>query len=193
MRPGFQEALRQFRLEDPSSLIRRNARRLRQRAYVLDPSRLMVGTLVRVALYRHAYDGKRKKTVWIGARIDETIRDVLRQDIEDEQALHPIAEPLQSRYAFLVNALQIGPRFARRACILMNMLPEPVRKITFEVICMLESKADLAAQGLGSPAEVDERLRAGLQRLADGGIGFRLESLKRDLEHPLDLKGGVDA
>jgi hypothetical protein len=54
--PRFQQAMREFRLESPGKLIRRNARRLRERAYLLDPSRLMMSTLVRMVRHRDNYN-----------------------------------------------------------------------------------------------------------------------------------------
>ena len=191
--PSFQETLREFRLEDPRRLVRRNARRLRERALLLDPSRLMMGTMVRIAMFRDDFDGGTAIPAWIDERIDETIADLLVQDLEDERAGLPVKEPLQSRYAYLVRSLQIEAPRARRACILVNELPTSQRKVFFEIVCMLQPTRSLVEARLGKKKEITLLYEAALGTLERSGIGFRASNLSRGAGKPWDLSGGFDA
>ena len=191
--PSFHQTLRDFRLEDPSRLVRRNARRLRERALLLDPSRLMMSTLVGIVMQREEFDGSKALPAWIDDRIDEAITDLLTQDQEDERAGLPVKAPLQSRFAFLVRALQVDPAKVRRTCIRMNELPTPVRKVFFEIVCMLQPVRNLVEAGLGKKSEVTARFRSALEELERADLGFDSKNLHRGAGQPFDLMGGYDA
>ena len=191
--PRFRETLEEFRLEDPRRLVRRNARRLRERARLLDPSRLMMGTMARIVMKSDQFDGNKARPAWIDDRIDETIEDLLIEDQEDERAGLPVKEPLQSRYDFLVKSLQIETSKARLACIKVNELPGAERKVFFEVACMLEPTRKLVEAGLGKKGEIRNRLRSALAALENGGLGFDSRNFHQGTGKPFDLMGGYDA
>jgi hypothetical protein len=191
--PRFQQAMREFRLESPGKLIQRNARRLRERAYLLDPSRLMMSTLVRIVMHRDDYDGEKARPAWIDDRVDESIAELLTQDREDERSRLPLGEPLQTRFAHLARCLQIEPDKTRLACIRINELPTPTRKVFFELVCMLEPTRALVERGLGKKQELRALFRAALETLERSEIGFDSRNFHQGAGTPLDLTGGFDA
>ena len=191
--PRFRQALIDFRLEDPGKLVRRLARRLREGGYLLDPARLMLGTLARIAMLQDEFDGSMARPAWIDERIDETIQQLLTQDIEDERAGLPVNEPMQARFEHLVKGLQIAPARARATCIRIHELPPIKRRVFFEIVCLLEPVRKLVEVGLGSKKQVTTHLREALEFLESGDLGFRIENFHQGTGKPLDLLGGFDA
>ena len=192
--PQMKKALETFRLDDPARVVQQVATRMRERAHLVDQSRLFMGTLTRIAMYYETYDGEIPARDWVGERIDEAMHDQIVRDREDERRGLPILSPYQPRFEYLAGALGIPFEYTRMACIVVNSRPEDERRVFFETILMRRSISRLVSRGLGTRAELEAKLRSCLEALAESGVGFDLKTFQpRKGGKPFDIEGLGDA
>ncbi len=192
--PQMQKALETFRLEDPAQVVQQIVTRMRERAHLVDQSRLFMGTLTRIAMYYETYDGEIPPREWVGERIDEAMQDQIVRDREEERRGLPILSPYQPRFEYLAGALGIPFEYTRMACIVVNSRPDDERRVFFETIMMRRSISRLVSRGLGTRAQLEAKLRSCLQALAESGVGFDLSTFHpKKRGKPFDLGGMGDA
>lgn len=160
------EVLRRLSDGDPLGVHGAAETRLIERALLLDLPRLTLRAMARAAVRAPGYLGRPELEHWIGARVDEAISDLLREDREEERRGVPPREPWDNRYAFLSEAMGVDPALARRLCILLNDLEDRPRHAFFHMVVLKKSLRRYVAEGYGPPDRVRESLRVALASLS---------------------------
>ena len=110
--------------------------RLREMVYMIHPDRLRARAMARVAYGAAAgYDGRPPLLAWLRDRVDQSIEELLEEDLEEEQLGHPVEGIHLERYRTLIPpATGIDPKQARRACVFFNELPRAMREPFFRTV-----------------------------------------------------------
>jgi hypothetical protein len=138
---------------DPLQLSRRCARRLAQRALLLEAARVERRARARIALTAtletaRADSARGEGTRWVAEGVDAAIDDLLRAD-ERGAAREAVARRAPEAdddlpAAVLCGTLGIEPASLPRACATFNGLPEPTRRAFFAAVVEGESIASCA-------------------------------------------------
>jgi hypothetical protein len=184
--------LRALGISGPKKLVSRIQGRSRERALLVDQSRLFMRTLVRLSREYEHYDHRSSTRDWLNARIDGAMKDLMILDQEDERAGKPVLPPYQPRYSYLIGTLGITPSKCRLACIVLNDQAHETRRVFYEAIVMKRPLKELTIAGWGDRAKLESHLRSALRSLTDPTIGFRMEDLRTDpgFEFPGEAMGG---
>jgi hypothetical protein len=146
---------------DPAEIAPRCRDMLRERALLLDPTRLYVRSLARIAHAARRRGNRASLDEWLRDCIAKSIDDLVDEDRETESSGIPPSEPWDPRYAFLTEVLGLEPAIARRACVEFNLLPDRVRCAFFAVAIEGKTLRRFVAEGNGPPAVVrDDIARA---------------------------------
>lgn len=162
---------------DPLELEARCRERMFAQAYFIDPKRLLLRVVARVAYHAPRYRGEPRLDDWLISCIDESLGDLVDEDREAEASNLPPTAPWDPRYAFISEILGVEPALARRACLNFNMLPIETRRAFFAIAVEGKSIHRYVAEGNGPPQLVRERLDAALRAL-----GRKLELGLDDIE-----------
>jgi hypothetical protein len=114
-------------------------------AYLIDIDRLFHRAIARVA-YAAAlgYNGTPSLSQWLVDRINESIEELLQEDVASElSGLPPDAEE-EDYYSFLADAVEVEPVVARRMTIAFNGLAERQRRPFYQIAVLGESLDDYA-------------------------------------------------
>jgi len=153
------EVLRKIFDGDPLELLPRCEENLREQAILLDPSRLHLRAIARVAHAARRYDGAGGLDVWLRGQIERCVHELTEEDREFERQGLPAAGNSQARYAFVADVLGVETALARRACVAFNALPLQVRSVWFAMVVDGKSLHQCVAEGAGSTEQVLSRLR----------------------------------
>ena len=109
--------------------------RLIETALLIHPDRLLARAAARVAYgAAFGYYGDPPLAAWLCDRIDDSIEELLAEDIEDERGGVPPEGPNQHRYTRLIpREVGIAPEQCRLTCVVFNTLPESMRRPFFRV------------------------------------------------------------
>ena len=142
----------------------RCARRIRDRALLIDPGALGEFALLRIVHAELRVENGRWADESVGEQIDGAIRDLLIADEEAEATGQIERAPRDSPHAFLTLWFTIESALARSAAVRFNGLPERIRQVFFGVIIESKRPEDLAAsRSIGSgtiQADLNEAFRA---------------------------------
>jgi hypothetical protein len=156
--PSPSAILRRICDGDPLDFAGRTMRRIRERAFLMDSARLALRSMAYAAHSAPSYCGEPALSPWIDKQIDQAIQDFLEEDAYEEASGQPLTEPVDERYAFLVDLLGIPPAKARKACITFNGLPNKDRR-TFWAVCVEGTSIHrYVAEGHGPPKKVKQRI-----------------------------------
>jgi len=164
---------------DPAEIEPRCRELLREQALLLDPTRLYVRSLARVAHAARLHAKHASLDQWLRERIAESIDDLIEEDREAERSGIPPSEPWDPRYAFISEVLGLEPTIARRACADFNVLPHRVRHAFFAIAVEGTSIRRYVAEGHGPPARVKADL-AHAARILGRTIGSRMLDERED-------------
>jgi len=151
---------------DPLGIGRLGQRRLARAAYLLDPQRLFLRVLARVALEgasRHPPRG-RARARWLTQLVDESVFELLEEDrSEQAEGIEP-AMPTDARYARVARELECSELEARKICVAYNALPTESRGM-FQAVHVRQRELAQAARELGlelaaARLHLDEALEA---------------------------------
>lgn len=151
---------------DPLGFAGRCEARLRERALLVAPNRLLPRALARTARAAMSYRGTPPLANWLSARVDQAIEDCLLEDREDEHAHRPATDPRDSRYAFVAEVWGVPPAVARAACIVFNDLPSVVRRAWWALTVEGKSINRYVAEGHGPPQRVEARVKRAIQAMS---------------------------
>jgi hypothetical protein len=154
---------------DPAEIAPRCRDMLRERALLLDPTRLHIRSLARIAHAARRLGNDASLDDWLRECIAKSIDDLVDEDRESERSGIPPSEPWDPRYAFMTEVLGLEPTIARRACAEFNLLPHRVRCAFFAVAIEGKTIRRFVAEGNGPPAVV----RADIARAA-GILGIEI-------------------
>ncbi len=184
--------LRALGISGPQKLISRIQGRSRERALLVDQSRLFMRTIVRLSREYEHFDHRSSTRDWLNARIDSAMKDLMILDEEDQRSNKPVLPPYQPRYSYLIGTLGIEPSNARRGCIVLNDQPHETRRVFYEAIVMKRPLKELTIAGWGERPKLEAHLRAALRALTEPSVGFRMENLRTDpgFETPGEAAGG---
>jgi hypothetical protein len=119
---------------DPLELWPRCAERISEQAVLLQPDRLYMRVVARLAYSGPAYRGEPPLDAWIGERMDVSLRELLSDDLEEERRELPTGLEQDPRYVFLSKTLGIEIGLAPRVCNRFNNLPIEHRAAFFGVL-----------------------------------------------------------
>ena len=150
---------------DPLHLYGRAAAGVRAAARLLEVDRVHLRTLARVALAAPRYAGDPEFGVWVEARVEEAMEDLLRADREELRQGNAVLEPWDARFAFLTQSFGVPPGATLRASVAFNSLAPAVRRAFFRVVVEGKSVERCLAEGLGPRDELRERCRQAFRAL----------------------------
>lgn len=135
---------------DRLGLRERGRELLKSRAFLIDPERLFPCTAARVAHAAMDYRGTPPLADWLEGCILAAIRDVLRQDLQDELDHVPAQDPCDPNQKHLAGLLGMELPLARRALVIFHHFPTATRR-TFQAIGFEgKSLKRCVDQGLGT-------------------------------------------
>lgn len=143
----------------------RCARRLRERAYLLDPQRLETRALSRMAKLGPPTVSGVLPVSWMSNCIDDAVRDLIVEDAEEEALglVHP--RPLQSPHAFMVHWFALEGGRARTAAVRFNGLPDSVRETFHALTVEGLTVAECLRRGRGPEERLKREVRLALKAL----------------------------
>lgn len=157
---------------DPLRISEGCAGRIVERAVILDPDRLLLRAVARVAHAGFSYRGMPPFREWLRGCLDLAIDDLVREDVEYERSGMPIAETGDKLYRGVAEGLGIEPGLARRVCVEINTMEDDMRHAFFAVHVLRKTIHRHVAEGYGPPARVQALLKEALRRLRRiGGPG----------------------
>jgi hypothetical protein len=168
--PNSREVLARLMDGDPLEIDARCRERILSRALMLALRRVYLRAVARIAHQGPRYRGVPELDVWLAARIDEALDDLLAEDREEELSGVPPTSPWDPRFAFISETLGIEPALARRACLSFNVLPDEVRHAYFSIAVEGKSLHRYVAEGNGPPSRVREHLNQAL-----AALGLRID------------------
>ena len=137
---------------------------------LVDPKRLILRTLARVARASVAYQGVPPLDTWLQACIDRSIDELIREDFEEERRGIPVQKPFDARYWKFADFLGIEMSLARRMCNVFNYMEDDMRHVVFAVAIQGKTINRHVAEGHGPPQRVQALLDEGLRRLRTMGF-----------------------
>lgn len=108
---------------DPLELWPRSAEHIAERAVLMQPGRLYMRLVARLAFAGPSYRGDPALNDWIVERMDVSLRELLSDDLEEERRELPMGLEEDPRYVFLSKMLGIEIGLAPRVCNRFNHLP----------------------------------------------------------------------
>lgn len=188
---------------DPLELGARCQERIETMAYLLDPARLHLRVVARVAHAAARWRGKPALEPWLAERIDFSIRELIDEDREAQRSGIPPEEQWAAGDAFLSEVLGLEPTLARRACVAFNRQPFEVRSAYFAVAVQGKTVRQQAAEGNGEPAAVRANIMKAVRAISEAigrpfrGPGRPLDGPGRAVDEPGqpfdDPEGGANA
>jgi hypothetical protein len=158
---------------DPLRLRARSGRRLEAQALLLDADRVFLRALALTSRAAARYRGQPEIEDWLGARIDEALREILEEG-EDRPRPDGTGVPRgPDAFETLAAPLGLDPRAMSRACTRFHRLPFPDRRAFFDLVLHARSLDELARVSGENATEIARRARRGLETLlaADDGQG----------------------
>jgi len=150
---------------DLLELRQRCAGRTRERALLVDPERLYLHSLARMAQAAPQLGDSAWPAEWIVGRIDASLQDILMEDEREEGLGLVPADPWKAPHTFLMHWFGIEGRLARAAAVKFNGLPERRRRSFFDLVVEGKSIEDCVARGFGPPSELRDDVRAAFSAL----------------------------
>lgn len=151
---------------DPLELAARSAQILEERALLLPISRLRFRTLARIAYTARRYRGKPALSDFLQRRIDESLDELIEEDMLASNELDPEVDLSDPPYPRVAAILGIELPLTLAACAAFNTLPEAVRARSFPVLIQGRSISACASAGLGPPDEIVGSIRTALQAIS---------------------------
>ncbi|MEW6074232.1 MAG: hypothetical protein AB1726_16765 [Planctomycetota bacterium] len=128
--------LQQICADESLQIVELCEHRLAEQAFLIHPDRLVARSLARVA-YAAAlgYGGDPPLAAWLTGCVDQSIAELLSEDIEEERTGVPPEEESLRRYQELIPAeVGIAPELSRLTCIQFNTLPQALRIPFFRIV-----------------------------------------------------------
>lgn len=150
---------------DPMELRPRCVAKLRDGAWFVSLDRTHLRAAARTAYASRVYRGHPPLDVWLHARIDQSIEELVREEQEDERVQKVPGTPLDPLYAYIAAALGLEAPLARRACVALNRLPVETRATFFAVVLDRKSIHRRVAEGNGPPAAVHAALKTAMDAI----------------------------
>jgi hypothetical protein len=136
----------------------------------MQPDRLYLRLAARLAYAGTTYRGKPPLDAWIAERTAVSLRELLRDDLEEERRELPTGLEQDPRYVFLSKALGIEIGLTPRVCNRFNHLPLEQRAAFFGVLVHGRGIQGYASEKRMEPSEV-----RGLLSRSIRAIGIRKE------------------
>ena len=137
---------------------------------LVDPARVELRSLARVAYSAPQYRGVPPLGKWIADLIDRAIGEVANEDREAERDGLPLPETSEAGFRFVAELLGIEPQLSRRATVAFNSLPWEVRSAWFAVAVLGKTVHRYVAEGHGPPEVVRAHMKLALETI-DRAIG----------------------
>ncbi len=150
---------------DPLDLASHVEARLLERAYFVSFDRVVKRTAARLAYAAMAYRGEPPLADWIAIAIDQSLEELLCEDIEAERRGIPPASPWDPDFAMFTEIAGVEPGQARSMCVAFNALPEEVRRTVYAVLVERKSFNRWVAEGHGPPERAKAMLKRGMLAL----------------------------
>jgi hypothetical protein len=134
---------------DPLGVEERCHRILRERALLIQPERLALRSMAKIAVFGFTRRGQSFPTTVIDSIIESAITDLIREDSEQERAGLPSSGEM---YGQVSGALGIEPGLARRTCVVFNSMPFLSRRV-FWATLVERSSIEFVSSQLGISTE----------------------------------------
>jgi len=151
---------------DPLEIAPRVRQQIEDSALLVDPRRLLLRSLARIAHAAPRYSGTPPLTAWIEQRIVQSIDELLAEDRELVRDGTPVPSTSDTRYAYVSEILGLEPDQALRPCVAFNALPREVRSAWFAVAVAGKTVNRYVAEGHGPPENVRAHLKQALRTIA---------------------------
>jgi len=156
--------------DDPLDLELRCRLRLESDGLLIARPRLFLRAAARCAHKGFSYDaGSDPIEPWINARIEDSIRDLLDEDLSFHRKNLPIEQP--EHYSLLMEHLELTAEVARAAHVAFNRLPQEVRSAYFRIGIQGVHPESYSSNGGGSMDEIHAHILQAVNTL----VQFRMK------------------
>jgi len=156
------EVLGRLVQDDPLGVRRIVAARLRADALLLEADRVHLRALASIARFASRYRNQADASEWIVRVVEETLRDLVREDHESSRRARSLAARAPDATAALARPLGLDPSAMRANCAAFNVLPLADRSAFFEVVLSARSLDEVALAAGESATEIARRARRAL-------------------------------
>ena len=164
------EILRKIGDGDPLEIGARCLEHVPKLAVLVDFRRVMIRTMARAAHAAPRYRGEPPLDEWLRKMIEISVKDLIQEDVNEENAGIPPSQPWDPRFAFISETFGVEPAAARRAAIAFNVLPAEVRKTFFAIAVDKKTVNRYVAEGNGPPDKVRAYIRQAIDAIS-GHLG----------------------
>ena len=164
--------LRRLHDGDPLGIAQRCREHIRERALLVAEQRLYLRAIARIAYASMKYRGDPPLSMWLTARIDQALEELVTEDRECERLDPHGSQNPEERYAFLTEALGVDATTAREAAIVFNDLPTEVRQAFWALVIEGKSLNRQVAEGHGPRGALRARVKraiVAISTLSDPG------------------------
>jgi len=161
---------------DAPHLKRLCKRWMRTHAYFLDLTHLYACTVAWASVQAAEYEGEVPIEQWMEDRVQNAGNMLLQKDLFAEIGNDPPDEPLLEHHSVLRTLFRLPDSQARKACIILNNLPDEERH-TFYALVIDRRRVAEYAKKTGTPKA---KALATLERV--------LRTIKADVNRPLDAR-----
>jgi len=150
---------------DPLGVRRVVARRVRERALLMDADRVQLRAFARCARLAGSYTGRPALEPWLADVVDEALRELLQEEAFAAHDPRGAGAALPPAFGDLAAPLGLEPAAMRRACAAFNAAPEPDRQAFFRLVVESRSLDEVAHASGCSASEVGRRAARALDLL----------------------------
>ena len=138
---------------DPLGILERCRAWLEKHAFLLDDVRLSQKTMALAVLERSQYQAGMPIGEWLDERIAIAGCALIDEDAEEERKGEPLAQPVETRLLGLSQILGIELQYSRKGCIVVNGLPEDLRRAFHVLIIQRRKFAEYVAEHGGNSTQ----------------------------------------
>lgn len=158
---NVQERLERIEDGDPLELHARSELQLRSEGLFIDPERLALRAMARVAVFSSEYEGVPGLDEWLDQVIHMSIQDLVREQEQEEFERISVFDSADKEFYLDFAAITKMPaKYGRLACLAMNKLPKEDRLTFWAIVVEGKSINRWVAEGHGPPQKVRQRLRS---------------------------------
>ena len=150
---------------DPLRMRPRVAQHLEQQALLLDTDRVVLRALAIAARAAPRYHGQPALEEWLGARVDEAVRELLGEGDGEPRPSAPATPQRPGAFESLAPPLGLDPRAMACACARFHRLPLADRRAFFDLVLHARPLDVLSRASGESATEFARRARRALEAL----------------------------
>ncbi|MBI1381495.1 MAG: hypothetical protein GC161_10470 [Planctomycetaceae bacterium] len=161
------ELLARLATGDPLSLRPRVLLRIRTSALLVHADRLLLRALALCAYRGQLYAGRPTLDEWCDTIVRQSVRELLREDLEREYAAEPLSADDEVLFRLFAELFGIETPLTRLASVRYHLVPRENRRVLWTVALEGTSLAALAERTSTPAHQLEQQLRGAFEALSD--------------------------